>query len=204
MIPVPEYLKQYASENKQKGNSLSFKLKCTCGCESFTIFEKDYTDNEKQLITQYENKIPDTGSHPIYGGIDSDGNPYSYIKILGIFKKHIEFPQPPGFMWIDVIKAVCSHCQSEIVLFDNRCYGYDGMTVDNEVEKNYICHFRQRDNTSYGIWITVENEPSLEEFNEMMNQQCSLEFYSNSYSRIRIHGFDENGKKKLLYGFETA
>jgi hypothetical protein len=204
MIPTLDYLKQYAIEQKQIGNQLSFKLKCLCGCETFTILERNYTNDEKRLIKEYENKIPYTGLHSIYGGLDSNGKPYSYIKILGIFKKYITFPQTPAFMDVNVMKSTCSQCQKEIILFDSRYYGYEGM-MSNDIEaKKYIPHFKQSGHNLYGIEVTVENEPSLEIFNNVSNKQCSLEFYSNSFSWIRIHGLDENGKKKLLYDFETA
>lgn len=204
MIPTPDYLKQYATEQKQKGNQLSFKLKCSCGCDTFTILEKIYTHDEKRLISEYENKIPNTGWHSIYGGLDSNKKPCSYIKILGIFKKHITFPQTPVFMKVNVIKATCSQCQKEIVLFDSRYYGYEGMMSNDAEAKKYIPHFKPKGPKLHGIEVTIENEPSLEAFNEVWNEPCSLAFYSNSFSWIRIRGLDEKGKKLLLFDFETA
>lgn len=203
MIPTPDYLKQYAIEQKQKGNQLSFKLKCSCGCETFTILEKNYTNDEKRLISEYENKIPYTGWHSIYGGLDANGKPYSYIKILGIFKKYITFPQMPMFIEVNVVKATCSQCQKEIVLFDSRYYGYEGMMSDDVEAKKYIPHFKPISRKLYSIEVSIENEPSLEAFNEVLKKQSSLEFYSNSFSWICIRGLDANGKKKILYDFET-
>ena len=40
--------------------------------------------------------------------------------------------------------------------------------------------------------------------NEILNEQCSLEFYSNSFSSICIYGLDEKENKKVLFAFETA
>ena len=204
MIPIPDYLKQYALEQTQKDNCLSFKLRCLCGCERFNVWEKDYTNKENELIKEYKENIPDTGWHTIYGGVDSNGKPYNYIKILGIFKKQITFPKTPVFMEVDVVKAICSQCQKEIVIFDSRYYGYDGMTSNNEEIKKYIPHFKQRDNKLYGIKVSIQNVPSLEAFKEVWNGHCSFEFYSNSFSWICIQGVDENGKQKVLYDFETA
>lgn len=204
MIPAPDYLKQYASEQMQKGNLLSFRLKCSCGCELFTILENSYTNEETRRIKEYEDSIPKTGLHTIYGGLDSNGNPYQYIRILGIFKKHITFPQIPVFMGVNVVKAICSHCQREILLFDSRYHGYDAMISDNKEVKKYIPVFKQRGNIAYGIEVTIENEPSLQAFTEALNEHCSYAFYSNSFHCIRLSGLDRNGKKKLLYAFETA
>lgn len=204
MTPVPDYLKQYAINTKQRGNSLSFTLKCSCGCDTFSVMEKDYTDDEKRIISEYEKSIPNIGFHSLYGGVDSDGKPYSYIKILGIFKKPITFPEAPVFMQFDVIKAICPKCQKEIVIFDSRHHGYDGMISDDEEMKKYILHFKQKGTEPCKIEVTVENEPSLEAFQKITNHDCSFEFYSNAFCSISIRRIDINGKKRLLFDFETA
>ena len=140
MILIPEYLKSYAIEEKQRGDRLSFKLRCTCGCESFVLFENRYTDEEKRLIKEYEDGFPDIGGHTLYGEMDANGKPYHFIKIFGMFKKHIDLPNPPFFMNIHVVKAQCSQCQKDILLFDSRYYGYDGMTAEFYSNAfGYIC-----------------------------------------------------------------
>ena len=203
MILIPEYLKSYAIEEKQRGDRLSFKLRCTCGCESFVLFENQYTDEEKRLIKEYEERVPDIGWHTLYGGIDGDGNLYHYIKIFGIIKKHIAIPKPPFFMDIHVVKAQCLQCQKDILLFDSRYYGYDGMMAEHQEERKYIPQLKQRGDGPFGIKIAVENDLSLEEFNENIGEQCSPEFYSNAFGHIRICGL-KGDRKTILYDFETA
>ena len=204
MIPVPNYIKQYATDHKQKGNRLSFHVQCSCGCNRFALLEKSYTNDEKRLIKEYEDSLPNTGWHSVYGGVDSSGKPYHYIKILGIFKKHIVFPDAPVFMDIHVLKAMCSQCRKEIVLFDSRHHGYDGMRADDAEAAKYHPHFKPRDGKLYEIEVTVENDPSLDAFNEAMGEQCSSDVYSNSFCWIGIKGTDENGRKKVLFDFESA
>ncbi len=204
MIPIPDYLRQFASEISEKGTRLSFKLRCSCGSEVFDILENTYTDDEKELVEKYEESIPNAGGHTIYGGLDSDGKPYNYIKILGLFKKRIIFPQAPVFMRVDVIKTVCSQCQQEIVVFDSRYHGYYGMISDDEDARKYNPYFKQKGQKSHSIIVEIENEPSLEAFNEIIDKQCSCEFYSNAFNTISIYAIEENGKRKMLYDFETA
>ncbi|MBR3974653.1 MAG: hypothetical protein IKJ88_02210 [Clostridia bacterium] len=204
MIPVPDYLKQYAVAEEQKGNLLSFNLRCTCGCESFSVLEKSYTDEEKRIVKAYERKFPSTGLHSIYGGTDSDGKPYSYIKIAGLFKKRIELPRTPVFMNIDIIKAVCPQCLNEIVVFDSRYYGYDAMIMDKVAEKEYNLHFSSINKSLYNIKVSVENAVSQEDFDKIAELESSVEFYSNSFYAISIYGVDEKGIKKQLFDMETA
>ena len=204
MIPIPNYLKEYASTSSQKGNELSFILRCTCGCEDFYVLENIFTKDEKALVNEYEKNVPNIRWHSIYGELDSNGKPYNYIKILGLFKKRIVFPQAPVFMKVNVIKGICSHCQQEVVLFDSRYHGYDGMTSNDEEVRKYTPVFKQVDNKTYGVIVAIENEQTLESFNEIISEQCSYEFYSNSFISISIYTKEEYGKKRILYSFETA
>lgn len=204
MIPTPEYIKKYALGEKQKGLKLSFGIKCSCGCEKFLIKKMNYTDEEKLIIKEYEDKFPDTGWHTIYGGIDSNGKHYAYIKILGIFKKYITFPKPPIFIDFNILKAICSQCNQEITLFDSRFHGYDGMISTDTEAKEYIPHFKLINNKLYSIKIEIENENDLESFVEVTGEECSSEFYSNAFGWIRISGIDVNGKKTILLELEIA
>lgn len=204
MIPIPDYLKEYASMSSQKRNQLSFMLRCPCGCEDFYILENTYTNDEKALVNEYEKKTPKIRWHSIYGELDSNGKPYNYIKILGLFKKKIVFPQTPVFMKVNVIKVVCTHCQQEFVLFDSRYHGYDGIISDDEDAKKYNPQFKAKWQKSHSILVEIENAPSLEAFNEMVDKKCSCEFYSNAFISISIYAIEDNGKRKMLYDFETV
>ncbi|MCI7554073.1 MAG: hypothetical protein MST00_01330 [Tenericutes bacterium] len=204
MIPIPNYINQYALAKKQKNNRLYLSLKCSCGCEKFHILKNDYTDEEKELIEEYEANYPKTGFHSTYFEADSNGNVYSYIKILGIFKKRIVFPNQPICLSVKTIKAICTKCKNEILVFDNRYYGYDGMTSENVEEKKYIPHLKMINKKSYSIEMIIENDESLEKFNEAIGEEKSFDFYSNSFSWIRINKIDENNKKTLVEDIETA
>ena len=204
MLPVPEYLKPYAIEQKQKGNQLSFSLKCSCGCERFSVLEINHTEEEKRLIREYENQATKTGWHSIYGGLDSEGKPYSYIKVLGIFKKAIEFPQRPEFMDVHVVKAACLHCRKEITLFDSRYHGYDAMVSGDAKANEYSPQFKARNAKRYHIEVRIESEASWEVSEDLLNCGLSPELCSNAFHWIHIRGTDEKGKKEVLLDSETA
>lgn len=155
MIEVPEYLNQYVFKKMQKGNRLSFKIKCTCGCEDFSIVRNSYTKDEKRLKKEYEGKEPVTGWHSIYGGIDANGKPYNYIRKFFFFKKYIEFPPEPEFMRVNVIKATCSQCNNEIVIFDNRYHGYDSQFTTEE-QRLYAPHFETIKAQKGNIFVSIE------------------------------------------------
>ena len=144
MIAVPDYIKPYADNVKIKNNKVAFSVKCSCGCESFRLLRNIYTDEEDRQIAECD-RINDkkVGWHTIYGGLDKDGKPYQYIKILGIIKKYFEWEVQPLCANIKVVKAICTSCENEIVVFDNRFHGYDSENTTKE-ELDYAPHFSEK------------------------------------------------------------
>lgn len=189
MVGVPEYLNKYVSEKKQQETRLSFKIKCTCGCEFFSILRNSYTKDEKRLKKEYEEKVPDPGWHTIYGGIDANGKPYSYIKKIFFFKKYIEFPPEPVFMGVNVIKAICSQCNNEIVIYDSRYHGYDSQFITEE-QRLYVPHFENSKAINGNIFI------SLEQYDE-------VDVSPEHFSRIQI-SVTEGDKRRKFFDAETG
>ena len=166
--------------------------------------KKDYSKEEKQIIKEWKNKFPNIGLHSLYFEKNSEGKLCWYIKKFGIIKKEVEIPTTPIFMNIEVIKAVCCQCKKKIVVFDNRYYGFDGTTSKHTEEREYTPNLNKINNNLYNIEIIIENEDSLDNFNEIIGEKCSMDFYSNSFSWIRINKIDEKGKKTLVEDIETS
>ena len=165
-MDVTEYLRQYTSDKKQKGGSISFKLKCTCGCEAFYVVKNSRTPQEARMQKEYEEKLPNTGWHSIYGGLDANGEPYYYIKRFFFFKKRIMLPKEPVFMGIHAIKAICSRCQKEIAVFDSRYNGYDSQFATEE-QKAYVPHFENSNEKAGNIKIVMEQCDGAEDFSRI-------------------------------------
>ena len=189
MIEVPAYMKQYANNVKVKKEIIQFSLRCNCGCDSFRLIRNNYTDDENKQIEE-SNRINDkkVGWHTIYGGLDKDGKPYSYIKILGIFKKYFEWEPLPLCANIKVVKAICVSCGKEIIVFDNRLHGCDSIDVTKEALE-YIPHF-DGNSKKKECKVSIEIEQS-EENND-----------SNLFSNIMI--YEVRNEKKIYFEMETG
>ena len=160
-VPIPEYLKEYATLKKTASDRIVFSIKCPCGNESFIVLKNDSAGEETK------------------GEIDRHS--------------------------ISVLKAVCSECNQEIVLFDSRQYGYDGLnTAYKNEETDYTLDFKQTGVEPYRIDFIIENDSTLEEFREATGTDATMEMYSNSFSWICIYGTDMHGKRTKLFEQETA
>ena len=186
---VPDYLEKYAYDISTKKDKVTFKLKCTCGCQSFDVIKNHYTAEEVRLVFEYEKSLPRTGGHSIYGGIDANGNHYSYIKILGLFKKYVKLPKAPYFVGIEVIKAVCNNCKNEIICFDSRLHGLSSISDISEEKRNYLPHFDTGDGKSGKVVMVLEQDGNEENEPQL-------------FTGIQIY-IDAGNKRRLFYDQET-
>lgn len=212
-MPIPAYLKNIAGNEKIKKALTSFAIVCPCGNDTFDIYKNYMTNEEKELCKPYYDAL-DNSMSP-YGSFctkDEDGTLHYWKYTDPQQKITVEcfIPPKPSVLSFSAIKAICSVCHSEFVLFDNRFHGYDGVFNNhslNEQTKNAEPHFRQihrKNHAHVKLLITVENEESLEKFNEAAGEDCSLETYSNAFSYITIHTIDHNGRKRKFFDDETA
>jgi hypothetical protein len=79
------------------------------------------------------------------------------------------------------------------------------MTSDKNNELiNYKPMFKQKGKKEWLLQIKIENDESLELFNENTGLDFDEKQYSNAFSWIIIYGTDSKGKKIKLFEVETA
>ncbi len=191
MIGIPKYIQPYANNVKISGDTVSFALKCTCGCDSFALHKNTHSTGEKEAIEEYESSIPDTGFHTIHIDTDKDGKPYAYIKKFFFFKKYLDFPDPPYFTYIHVVKAICESCKQEITIFDNRFHGYDSLSTTEE-QYNYVPHYSSHKTSFSRVMIKLEH---LKDLSQPQDEEECYDY--NEFGWIGIYKI--SGNKKILY-----
>lgn len=206
---LPDYLSLYAKDYVEKKNNISFKLKCTCGKENFTI----YTNKKK-----YKNKDPFDNPFdnywkslkvPIFSIANKTekktGRTYWYGSTffgihVGKFYDDMRNKEDSEKN-INVIKLKCSNCGKEIIAFDNRLYGYDAVTEIKPTEIHdlkYRIIKLQPDTNSTKIEIKVINDLSYNEFLECTQDNFNEKEYSNAFSTIIIYAITNNKRKKIF------
>ena len=212
MIPVPEYLKEYAVNAKETRSKqkISFSLRCPCGCERFAVCKNYFTKQERDEEKPYYDLLGEMygKDRDLYKWVKGeDGVAKEYKKVSrneDIWEEFI-MPDMPYFSLVLSIKARCADCGREFFLFDNRFHGYDGVMCEEKSPERmaYQPHYRAYGNKVKALSVTVENDPSLEEFIEDCGE-VSEETYSNSFSWITIRGTDDEGRKSSILSWETA
>lgn len=175
------------------------QLKNVCEYNFFDVFENCLTMEERKAEKPYYEIV--NQMHGPYKELDymwrlDDGTLVRYEDVQKL---------KPWFSGIEVLKAKCSACGKEILLFDNRTCGYDALTGEHtDAYMAYTPHFKPKGNSSLKIELTFENDSSLDAFKEATGMDCTEEFYSNAFSWIQIYGISDEGKRKKLLDEETA
>lgn len=147
-VPIPQYLQDISSIEKNKKNWVQFSIKCTCGCAKFFVYEN--TENA-------------------------------------------------------VIKIKCNECGAERVIFDERYHGYNAVASEDrsgavERQDNFalVC------DDAVAVQVKVENDATLDEFNENTGLDFSEDQYANAFSWITIYKLNDKGKATIIFDEETA
>lgn len=212
-MPIPNYLKTITFDETRKGSFTVLKVKCSCGSMLFDVFESYLDKAEWEACKPYYDALDKlyTGGRASTCTIDEDGTVHHWVLFssdLNGPKEEVFVPEPPVFSSIQVIKAKCSKCQKEHILFDSRYHGYSGKygNAATNSEKEYVPHFRQkrrRDTLPVLLCVQLEYDDNLEEFQQNTGIACDYANYSDAYTWITIYAIDENGKKRKLFERET-
>ena len=97
------------------------------------------------------------GLKTVYGEIDKNGQPKTYVKYLcGLVKKRILIPEYPTGAFINAVKIKCCDCSSEYIVFDSRYHGYSACTNPlSPKDAAYQIQFQKSDQPS-SILINLE------------------------------------------------
>ena len=198
---LPEYLREFASKVQNDTQTVSFIIKCKCQNTKFYLLENEETSEERAKREEFEKLLEKYDGVPYS---DENGNIILSTKgILGIGKKKMHLQKDAIPFQIKIIKAKCSDCGREILLFDNRKYGYDAIV---DPPKTAMQELKIIEKNQYGkaveIFMKIWNDLSYEEFIEEKGGGI-IEEYSNAYSNIVIYTIDGN-KKKKVFEEETA
>lgn len=213
-MPIPKYLKDVAYSEKSKKNFTSFKIKCKCGCIHFDLYENFLNKEEKKICKPYFDALDYsiTGGYGSSCTIDEDGHIHHWIHLTFSSdgpKKEVFIPPQPACACIFSVKAICSECGTEYLIFDNRFHGYDGkLSCElSDEEKIYIPHYkkkRRKDNLPIQLIIEVEHDMNFDDFKEDIGIDCQFEDYTESFTWIVIYTIDSKGKKRKIVDLETG
>ncbi len=208
MIPIPAHLTHLAAspvENAQKG-TVMFSLNCPCGSGAFTLWQNCLTRQERAKWDAYAQALL-PGGYATMMTVDADGGRHHWKAKEPLCEEWEEyFPpeEPADVPNVTAIKAVCAHCGREHLLFDSRRHGYDAMTTPlSEADAAHQPRFHQKTRKPMGLWVVVENLPSLEAFRAEFGPAGERE-YSNSFSWIWLYGISETGKRRKLWEWESG
>lgn len=200
---VPQYLLDFATNIKEKNNSAILNLKCQCNNEYFILFKNEETKEDKARRKKWEillKKYNDGGYS------DSSGNIYLIKKkLFGIKSEEIKINKSEISNTVSIIKAKCSKCGKEYVIFDNTKNGYDAVVDNIEIKnlnKNNVSYSYKAINTKDTIIkVKIINDLTYEEFVKEF-PKYTIDNFKNAFSEISIYSLKDK-RYKCVFNEET-
>jgi len=217
MLLIPKYLESLSQVIKNNKDAVTIKIISKCGNDNFLVFKNTVQKSAKQIEKEKEIEAfgKRCGWRSYSGGILKDGKNYMYRRnIFGVIVDKVDVSDLPH-NHTNIVKAKCSECNEEYVLFDNRIHGYNAFAeklgnpnkqVSDEIEFEQKT-FKGSKNSIIEIQIKIINQHSFEEFLEDVDcENATKEDYSNAFHDIAIDGIvkDLSNKKVLIISEETA
>ena len=201
---VPSYLRMIADQIKERKEGTTFRLKCPCGCNTFLLAKSKNNEKEqKNSFDSYWNSF----KFPVFSlkqAIDKhNGEKYIYgTTFFGIKLGKFYIKDLPVFNTRQIVKARCSQCGLEFVIFDSRYHGYNALTENKqEIKDNELTIQLVWTKNPKEIVVDIRSTLSYEEFVEDFGED--IEKYSNAFESIDIY-ITTNGRKKSFFEEETA
>ena len=186
---LPPHLKDIAIDVKTSKHTTTFKLKCPCGNEQFSILGAGISSQQRTFWPILSSNFYE----------DDTGKKYYIEKtFFGIpVRKTVIYER-------ELVKAKCPCCEHEFVLFDSSKHGYNAICDQLEgrntpsIEDVFTLRYSECE-----VSVSVQNDLSYDEFEDSFDNEVTPEQYANAFSSIAIYSL-KGKKKKNLYDFETA
>lgn len=200
---LPKYLSPIASNIKETKNKIQIELKCKCGCNTFKLYKNKETPEEYKIRKNWENLLKKYNGG---GYSDQEGNIYLTSKNFCGMQKKIKIDPSLIPKYTNIIKAKCSNCGNEFVIFNNIENGYNANTdINIAKEKKEKVNFEQMLYKNLpienNVKIVINNRLTYEDITKEF-ENATKEFYSNAFSCISIYILD-NKKYKCIYSEDT-
>lgn len=200
---MPRYLLDFAENITKKNYTVIFNLKCHCNNKYFSLYKNKETNEDIEKRKKWESLLKTYNGG---GYSDNSGNIYLIKKNLFGFKideikiNKSDIPTP-----LTIVKAKCSQCGKEFIIFDNSKNGYDAFVDSIETKntniKNDLYQYKTIDNNFNITKIKITNDLPYEIFiKEFPN--AVIDDFANAFSEISIYILKGNNYK-CIFNEET-
>lgn len=202
-MSVPNFLFPIADNIKEKDTTTTLNLKCSCNCPNFLLYKNKESNTEQIKRLKWEQLLQEYNGG---GYSDSEGNLFlTKKKIFCIKPKGIKINKHDIPKYLIILKAKCSSCGKEYIIFDNCKNGYDAIshnTITDDSNKNQkTVEYKSLNKKPTHIKIKITNDMTYSNFLEEF-PGATLEKYLNAFSNISVYLL-KNNKFILVFSKET-
>ena len=173
---VPAHLKNLACREEDRGESITFRLACPCGCRQFICLAPAFSPEEKAAMAPF-------------------------LAALGRYSRgeDVLLPPRPAILPFAALAAVCAGCGARHMVFDSRRHGYDGWRGLEE-DPDYPAAFGAIPGLGAGeLKLEAQGEATLEAYREAVSDpRAGREEWSESFVELKAWLCTPEGEREVL------
>ena len=206
---VPAYLQPYAVDAQIDKHAVSFRVRCSCGCGTLQITSRTPTPAEQAAAEKWRGYTAE---------YDFEKEHWCMRKGHLFFKKKEPISEDEALLLhpSTVVRAACTACGKEILLFDEDEHGYDA-SDPRKPDPDYIDD-EPLDEAVYAplsepgeVDVSLRYEISFKEFvmeaektyEEDFDEENAAAYYDLAFSAIEI-AVENDGSMKTVFSRNTA
>ena len=189
MMKVPSDFNKISKIEESDGQSLLLSLICQCGKQDFSILINTNTPDLSKKQELFDSLVKKYGGYSRCH-IFSDNNCREYINykgIRGLFTKPKLIDSNLMPIEAKIVKAKCSHCGKEFLLYDNRKMG----VVKLEKELDYSNFIYKEITINKKIKIKLEYDMTMNQY-EQKYLFSNKKPYEEFFAYIKIFYVQDN------------
>ncbi len=203
-LSAPRHLRAIVSQVRQTVYSVEMHLRCPCGCECFRVEKNTCTEDERRQMEAHEAAVKKVICGYTFRRLP-DGRFQHRRNLFGLIPlqwKDFDMPQAPCWWDVQCVRAVCTGCQAEHLVFDSRLHGFEAWAAAWPEETmswqpRWRCVIR-----AATVTVTVEQrDPALlmAENPELAPEDCA-----DLYESISVRYTTDDGSSREVLSRETA
>ena len=206
---IPAYLQPYAAAADVGKHSAAFRVKCSCGCDTLQPMSRTQTLAEKEAAQKWQ-------GYTLRYDVDKDQHYMEKGQLLFKKKELISEDEAALLQPPTIVKAHCTACGKDILLFDETEHGYDASDprqpdedfvddapLDTAVYAPLSAPGKITVALKYDISFKAFVKDAEDTYEDDFDEDNAETYYDLAFSTIEIK-VEADGRKKTVFTQNTA
>ena len=206
---IPAYLQPYAADADVGKHTVTCRIRCSCGCDTLQPTSRTQTPAEKAAAEKWQ-------GYTLRYDVDKDQHYVEKGSLLFKKKELISEDEAALLQPPTIVKALCTACGKDVLLFDENEHGYDASDprrpdedfvddapLDTAVYSPLSAPGKVTVALKYDISFKAFVQDAEDTYEDDFDEENAETYYDLAFSSIEIK-VETDGRKTSVFSQDTA